>query len=111
MAVRLVGRALARTTTQPWRERPGTACRHWWGISLRGLPQQVGRLDAKRSARDHHPPSARQAVWLLLRPLDALTVRERHMWQWVLAAAAAVDPQRRPGFHGRCPASVCSTDE
>jgi transposase len=72
-------RAVQRTVA-PWRDGP----------VLRG--QHAHRVHPPSAApRDQHPPSARQAVWLLLRPLDALTIEEQHIRRRVLAAAPEVE--------------------
>jgi transposase len=73
--VRTVQRAVAA-----WREGPALRGRH-----TRRLPRR-----ATPATWDHRPPSAAQAVWWLLRPVETLTAEEQQCRQRLLAAAPDV---------------------
>jgi transposase len=73
--VRTVQRAVAT-----WRTGPALRGRH-----TRRLPRRAAPV-----TWEHRPPSAAQAVWWLLRPLDTLTAEEQQFRQRLLAAAPDV---------------------
>jgi transposase len=64
----------------PWREGPALRGRHT--RRLNRPPQEA--------TWDHRPPSAAQAVWLLLLPLHRLTAHQVLMRQHLLAAAPEI---------------------
>jgi transposase len=67
-------------TVATWREGPALRGRH-----TRRLPRRMAAV-----TWDHRPPSATQAVWWLLRPVETLTGEERQFRQRLLAAAPDV---------------------
>jgi transposase len=69
----------------PWRTGPTLRGRHTRRLGRK--PQAV--------TWDHRPPSAAQAVWLLLLPLDRLTPEQQMMRQQLLDAA----PEVRQAFN------------
>jgi transposase len=69
----------------PWRTGPTLRGRHTRRLGRK--PQAV--------TWDHRPPSAAQAVWLLLLPLDRLTPEQQVMRQRLLDAA----PELQPAVH------------
>ena len=64
----------------PWREGP----------TLRGRHTRRLSRPPHEATWDHRPPSAAQAVWLLLLPLDRLTTHQVLMRQRLLAAAPEI---------------------
>jgi transposase len=78
-ALRSVQRAVV-----PWRTGPTLRGRH-----TRRLSRQPGA-----ATWDHRPPSAAQAVWLLLLPLERLTADQLVMRQRLLGAAPEVQQAR-----------------
>jgi transposase len=69
----------------PWRTGPTLRGRH---------TRRLGRKPQALSW-DHRPPSAAQAVWLLLLPLDRLTIEQQLMRRRLLEAA----PEIRQALH------------